>query len=71
MVAKRFSSKNTELVKSSPYFVMKTTEKASKISLAFNKKSNDTLFADNTSLFSVVLDPLETEKTLNKDLERI
>ena len=39
--------------------------------LSADLKSNVKLFADYTSLFSVVSDPLETANTLNKDLDKI
>ena len=39
--------------------------------LATDLKSNVKLFADDTSLFSIVSDPLETANILNKDLDKI
>ena len=39
--------------------------------LATDLKSNVKLFADDTSLFSTVSDPLETANILNKDLDKI
>ena len=39
--------------------------------LATDLKSNVKLFADDTSLFSVVSDPLETANTMNEDLDKI
>ena len=39
--------------------------------LATDLKSNVKLFADDTSLFSIVSDPLETSTILNKDLDKI
>ena len=39
--------------------------------LASDLKSNVRLFADDTSLFSIVSDPLETANIANKDLDKI
>ena len=39
--------------------------------LATDLKSNVKLFADDTSLFSIVSDPLETTNILNKDLHKV
>ena len=39
--------------------------------LAINLKSNVKLFADDTSLFLIVSDPLETANILSKDLDKI
>ena len=39
--------------------------------LATDLKSNVKLFADDTSLFSIVSDPLETANILNEDLDKI
>ena len=39
--------------------------------LATNVKLNVKLFADDTSLFSILSTMLETAKTLNKDLRKI
>ena len=39
--------------------------------LATDLKLNIKLFADDTSLFSIVSDPLETANILNKDLDKI
>ena len=38
--------------------------------LATGLKSNVKLFDDDTSLFSIVSDPLETANILNKELEK-
>ena len=39
--------------------------------LTDNLSSNVKLFADDTSLFSVICDPLETANVLNNDLRKI
>ena len=39
--------------------------------LATERKSNVKLFADDTSLFSIVSDTLKTANILNKDLDKI
>ena len=39
--------------------------------LAIDLKSNVKLFADDTSLFSIVSNPFETANILNKDLDKI
>ena len=39
--------------------------------VATNLKSNIKFFADDTSLFSIVSDPLETTNILNKDLHKV
>ena len=39
--------------------------------LVTDLKSNVKLFADDTSLFSIVSDPLQTADILNKDLDKI
>ena len=39
--------------------------------VATDLKPNVKLFVNETSLFSIVSDPLETENILNKDLDKI
>ena len=39
--------------------------------LSGNLESNVKLFADDTSLFSVVFDPVNTSQKLNKDLDKV
>ena len=39
--------------------------------LSANLESNEKLFADDTSIFSVVRDPINTSQKLNNDLDNV